>query len=482
MRAQGRDARVRDEVLTGAPVRRVARGGVIAFGVYVAGAGLTYCSQLLIARIVGVETYGIYAYVFTWMTVLAYCSALGFDIALLRFVSAYKAEQAWGLLRGVIQYAERRATAVGILIVLIGACLIMIWARGSSPELRNTFLIGFILVPVWALLWIRCSVVRVFGGIVSALAPDRVVRDGMLIGLVALASLGLGWNIDASFVMMATLVSSAVALGFASMGVRRLRPRAIDNVPPAYAARTWRLIILPLVIIEAAEALMNRTGVLVLGWIGHTKDAGIYALAFNIAFLVVLPRTAVNTLFAPTISGLFVRKEQAALQALVTSAASWTLCAGAFIAVTLFVLAEPLLAWFGPGYDAGVPALRILLVGQLIVASAGSQLNVMTMTGHERSAAALLVVCAAANAVVSALLISLFGLTGAAIATTATLIVWNVAMALFIWRRLQLLPGVLPMFRSPLGRKAGIVPVGTPGSELAGLKPIKAVSDWLRRL
>ena len=52
------------------------------------------------------------------------------------------------------------------------------------------------------------------------------------------------------------------------------------------------------------------------------------------------------------------------------------------------------------------------------------------------------------NAVLSVLLIHDFGLVGAALATTATLIVWNVAMALFIWWRLKMLPGVLGLPRA----------------------------------
>ena len=40
---------------------------------------------------------------------------------------------------------------------------------------------------------------------------------------------------------------------------------------------------------------------------------------------------------------------------------------------------------------ASAPILRILLVGQVIAASYGSQLSVMTMTEHERGAAALLI-------------------------------------------------------------------------------------------
>jgi len=300
--------------------------------------------------------------------------------------------------------------------------------------------------------------------VVWAVAPDRLVRDGMLIGLVALAAIWLKWRIDAPQLMMATLVSSSVGLVLASLAMRRMRPRAARDVMPTYATTVWRRVALPLVLIGATEALMNRTGVLFLGWLGDTKGAGVYSLVFNIAFVVALPRTAVNTLFAPMISSLFTRNDRAMLQVLVARAATWTLGAGIPIALVLAVLAEPLLTWFGPGFEVGVPALRILVLGQVIVSSAGSQLYVMIMTGHERSAAKILLACAGVNVVGCIVLISPFGLTGAAISTTATLVAWNVAMAVFIWRRLHFLPGLAAMFRLPLGtdrvsaRREGALP------------------------
>jgi O-antigen/teichoic acid export membrane protein len=437
------------------PVSRVARGSVAAFFVYCAGFGLTYCSQLVIARVVGVDTYGVYAYVFAWMVVLAYFSALGFDVGLLRFVPAYEAERAWPLLRGVIQYAQRRAILVGLSVIVIGVCVVEAWA--SSAQLRSTFLAGFALVPILALVRIRCSAVRAFGGVVSALVPDRVVRDGTLIGLLAVASLGLGWTLNAPFVMMATLISSALGLVCAGLAMRRRRPRAIVDILPVYDTAAWRRAAIPLVILGATEALLNRTGVILLGWIADTKNAGIYSLAFNIALVVTLPRIAVNTLFAPVISDLYARSDKETMQVLITRAASWTFCAGICIAAVLFVLAEPLLAWFGAGYEAGVPALHILLISQVMAASAGSQLYVMTMTGHERSAAVLLVCCATVNAGASAVLIGMFGLIGAAIGTAASLVIWNVAMALFLRRRLNLLPGVLTIFRIPLEKQPGVI-------------------------
>jgi O-antigen/teichoic acid export membrane protein len=422
---------------------KLARGSAAALVIYVAGAGLTYCAQFAVARTIGAHGYGVYAYVFAWVTVLAYVSSIGFDVSLLRFVPAYLATGAFALLRGVIRYVWRRVAAVGCGIALIGIASILTWSGELPPDLANTFLVGFALVPILALLWICAAVVRGFGGVVSALAPDRMVRDGVLLGLILLASAGMGWSIDAPWAMAATALGSAAGLGLVSVAMRRLRPGAMDGVVAAYDARTWRRTALPLVVIEAAHILMNRMGVLLLGWMADTREAGIYALAFNIAFAVVLPRTAVNALLAPVISDLFVRNDQAALRTIVAKAALWTLLGAACIALPLFVLAEPVLALFGRDFVAGVPALRILLIGQVIAAAAGSQLHLMIMTGRERSAAVLLVSSVAANAVVGAALVSPFGPTGAAVAATAALIGWNAAMGLSIRRHLRLFPGVL---------------------------------------
>ena len=58
----------------------------------------------------------------------------------------------------------------------------------------------------------------------------------------------------------------------------------------------------------------------------------------------------------------------------------------------------------------------------------------MTITGHERSAAALLLGSAGFSAAASIALIGPIGPTGAAIATAASLVPWNATMARFLWR------------------------------------------------
>jgi hypothetical protein len=51
------------------------------------------------------------------------------------------------------------------------------------------------------------------------------------------------------------------------------------------------------------------------------------------------------------------------------------------------------------------------------------------------------------------LMIDSLGMTGAALARTATLIAWNVAMGVFIYRRLHLMPGLVASFKAISGRR-----------------------------
>jgi O-antigen/teichoic acid export membrane protein len=457
-----------EELFESGSVSRVGRSGILAFAIFVVGAGLTYCAQLLIARIVGADTYGVYAYVLAWMTVAAYFSALGFDVALLRIVPTYQAQQANGLIRGVIQYAQRRVMAVGMTVVALGVFVGLLAPTWATSETSKTILVGVWLVPLLAILWIRCSILRAFGMVALPVASDRVVRDGVLIALVFAVAISSTRTLDAQFLMILTVVGACAGLALATYGMRQVTSLNGIRAKPEYDETSWRTFAAPLLIIGAAEILLNRTGILVLGWTGDARNAGIYSLVFNISFVVALPRTAINTRFAPMLASVFARNNQAVMQDLVNKSASWSFVAATAIAAIMWIFAEPMLGWFGRDFVAGAPALRILLAGQVFAASTGSQLYIMTMTGHERTAAGLLVVCTIVNIVLTTVLAGSFSLTGAAIATTATLIVWNMGMMHYIWRRLQIWPGLLGSFYA--FRRAA---TRTEVNLMGGKKPVK---------
>ena len=429
-------------------VQPLGRASIAALGIFVVGAALTCVAQLATARIIGADSYGVYAYVLAWVTLLGYFSTLGFHVSLLRFVPAYGANGEWALARGVIQYSQRSAAATATCIFLIGSGGIIALQASLRPEIAVTFLVGFAAVPFLALHLVAASTTRAFGGIAAALAPERIVREGLLLGIVAAVFWGDFWRLDATLAMGATVLSSIAMLGLVSIFVRRLRPSSIDNVKPAFAPEDWWRPTLPLTVIMVADSFMNRAGVIALGLTGNTRDAGIFAAAFSIANVAALPRMAVATAFAPTVSALFARRDQAGLQSLSAKAARLSLLGTACAAIPLLLLAQPLLAWFGRDFVSGAPIVTILLLGQVLAAACGPQQHLITMTGQERAGATILAACAGCSFSCCILVVGWFGLTGVAVITTITLIGWNVTMGIFIHRALRLVPGLVVSFKA----------------------------------
>lgn len=431
----------------------LGRASIAALAVFIVGAGLTCVAQLMIARIIGPDSYGVYAYVLAWVTLLGYLSTLGFHVSLLRFVPAYQAKGEWALARGVIQYSQRRIARTAFCIVLVGICGIAALRGSLRPELALSFLLGIATVPFLALHLIGASVARAFGGIIAALAPERIVRDGLALAIVATVFWGSLYRLDATLAMAATLLSSIAVLGLVRITVRRLRPPALGHVKPVYAAEDWWRPTLPLTVITIADNLMSRSAVIALGLTGNTRDAGIFAAAFSVATVTALPRMAVAISFAPTVSALFALGDRTGLQSVTTKAAWLSLIGTACAAIPLLLLAHPLLAWFGRDFVAGAPIVTILVLGQVFAAACGPQQHLITMTGNERAGATILAVCASSSFAGCVLMIGSFGMTGAAFATTLTLVGWNVAMAIFIHRSLHLMPGVLAPFKAMPRRK-----------------------------
>ena len=426
---------------------RLARGSAGAFTVNVIGTGAAFLAQLVLARVLGVESYGIYAYVSAWIAVLALLATLGFQTGMLRFASAYVAREEWCLLRGVIRYAERRVALAGLAVAAAGSVTIVAVIGRLPSELAHTFLVSFAIVPVLALLQVRGSLLRAFGRVVAALAPNQLVRQvAILVGVGALG-LGLAEVVRAPLAMAVTLAATLLSLGVASFSLRRARPSAMADAKIAEERAVWRRALLFMLLIAGGQLVRARADVLMLGWFADTTAAGIYTVACRITDLVSFALTAINIIFAPTISALYARGDRAGLQALVTMTAWWITGFALALALPLFFLADVLLGLFGQAFVAGTGALRILIIGQLINAATGSVGYLMTMTGHERQAAMIVGAATVGSIALNGILIPSFGIEGAAVANGMIVIAWNVSMAVLVWRKLGIIPSIFG--RSP---------------------------------
>lgn len=427
---------------------RLARASVFALLIYIGGAGLTSLAQLAIARLIGPGNYGIYSYVLAWTSVLAYLATLGFNVSLLRFVSAYRANGRLDLARGVIKFALQKSLLAATLFGMTGAALVLFFSdHAQSDHMRSgleiSIVLGMAAVPLITAYAIGATLIRAFGGVVSALLPERIVRDGLLLILVAIMAKSALWVVDAPAVMVAVLISSAFTVGLVFIIARKFEPPGLRQTQPSYASREWWFAAPPLMLITGLDVFVSRAGVLVLGWTDHIREAGIFALALNVAMLVGLSRIAVATMFSPTAADLYARGDRQALQQLFARATLLSAGGAIAVAIPMVLIVEPFLSYFGEGYIAGAPIARVLILGYVFVALCGPQQNLLTMTGNEWAAATTMIAGAAANIIACAVGVAIYGPIGAAVGVALALSIWSVAMAIYIGKRLKILPGLV---------------------------------------
>jgi O-antigen/teichoic acid export membrane protein len=159
----------------------------------------------------------------------------------------------------------------------------------------------------------------------------------------------------------------------------------------------------------------------------------------------------------PMIAELDERGDRLKLQRMLTKVARGVLLATVPCALVLFVFAHPILHVFGAGYDAAALPLRILCVAQLVNVLTGFGGTIVIMVRRSDLATRGVAGGAVVNVVLSPILISLYGISGAAAASAVGIVVTNLLITRLLWSSHRL---YAPAIRVP-GR-AKQAPLPTP--------------------
>lgn len=188
---------------------------------------------------------------------------------------------------------------------------------------------------------------------------------------------------------------------------------------PTLSLRSWRGLAgysLWTWLLSLAVLVRDRADSLLLGRLMNTASVGFYSVGAEIA---ALPTTElIEPLGRAAFSGFAAGRQQKAdvgetFLRLIGSAALLTLPAG----VGLSLVAAPLVALaFGSGWEQAIPVLRILSLSFTVVVFGHLSLHLLSAHALLGRLVGITVVGAVARVVLLALLIPLFGLTGAAIA------------------------------------------------------------------
>jgi O-antigen/teichoic acid export membrane protein len=424
----------------------LARGVGIGFALLATGAGIAFLMQLCLARWLGATAYGTYTYVIAWSGLLAIAAGMGFPTLVLRVLPDYSLRKDWGRVRGMLVTSLVGTVLIGALIALLGITLVLSLSSQSNASLLDSVL-GFVMVPLLALVALRQEMFRSFRRLGLAYAPSLLLRPSLVI-LGAACVLAFGHRLNSSMALALTATATVLVIGLQAWRFRRALGPIVLLARPVYERHIWIKAALPLLLVSGFIVILQQADIVMVGAILGDRAAGLYGAAAKTASLVGLILIAVNAIGAPMLSALFAQDRHQDLQQLASAIAAWAFWPSCLLSIILAICAPLVLTTFGPAFASAAWQLRILLVGQIVNAAAGSVGWLMLLSGRQNAAARIYGWVALIHVVLLAIVIPVFGTVGAAVATTLTMSLWNIWLHAAVVRDLNIHPSIIFYLRS----------------------------------
>lgn len=414
----------------------IARAAVGSLGIKVGQILLALGTSILLARVLGPESFGIYSYAFTLLLVISLPIHGGIATLVTREIAAGQQREQWGLVRGLMRSALLLTFTYSLLAALVGIIVLLVLHDNLGDAAIKTAIATLILMPVLAFVRLNAGFLGGFRHVLAAQLPDQIIRQLLFFLMVIVCTWFMGDSISPQIAMILHGASAFIALALGLIWFSHIRPLDVRKAVPLYKLKDWLGTLLPLTMIGGMQMINNQFDILMLGPMAGSENVGFYRVAVQGATLVAFALTAVNMAIGPHIARLYAACDHPRLQRMLTLSARVILLVATPIAVTFILFGEPILGWFfGNAYSAAGGALAILCAGQLLNAGAGSAGLLLNMTGHERDTAIGMAIAAVLNIALNLLLIPTYGIEGAAIATALSTTVWNIVLVMRVRAR-----------------------------------------------
>ena len=393
-------------------------------------------TSLLITNLLGAAAYGTFSYGFSWVNLLAAFSCMGYEQLALKEIPAYRAQNRSDLIRGYFKHSMRMVIIVSVLVSIVLFSISWFLKQPPDEMLRKGLWLAIPALPAIALINLRLSWLRSFHFNAQSQLPDKVIRPAIFLLTLIIGYWLLKDTMNVWHIILFSVGSIVVALVAGNYFVRKKIMVVMPVIPPVYQRWQWTGIALSLLLVNGIYYYLSQLQILALGAFKGAVDTGVFAIAARLSDLEGYMLFAMNVVLAPLISKLFAENNLQELQRVITN----SLRIGFLISLPLIIsfLFFPVffLGFFGDEFGRGKFALIMLTISQVVNFATGSVGYLLTMTGHQRTAIQLLVLCALLTTVLSVLLIPDYGVNGAAIAAATNNIVLNVLMAIAVRRKI----------------------------------------------
>lgn len=420
---------------------KILSGVAGVFGLKLAGASLGFMNGVLLARLLGPEEFGVYSLLLAAVNFVTVVVLLGLPTITTREVAASAERGQWNQVRNLVRLTHFWTLLAVVMLVALLAPLLAAGSLGSGVT-WTLAIASIALLVLNAFSQLRAAILRGLHWVVLADTPELLLRPVLVLVLLGIV-IPLTESATAVHALSIQLCGSALAFAVGAWWLVEKLPKLMKRASPASTHRTLLLGSWPFLVISVVNTLEPQVSLYLLGYLAGAEAAGLFQAAIQLVGLIAIGLISVNMPLQPRLAAAWARNNTQLVQRLLTDAAR--LGTGIAVAggLAILIFAEGVLSLYGPQYVGAAVALRVLAVGQILNAAAGSCGILVMMTGHQKAALHGTSLALLVNLAVAYVAVPRLGIVGGALATVVSLCFWNLYLVIYARHRLNLNTTVL---------------------------------------
>ena len=384
------------------------------------GSVFRYMFSIIMARFLGAQMLGLYSLGNAITRIAEILALLGLDNGVLRFVSRDTEDKV------NVDRSIYTSLKIGLISSILIAVLLFLSAEKIVNEILNedSFLITVIKVfaislPFTVLTLISSFATQAFKILKYKIFVNQIVNPLTL--LIAFVTSYFLLGIELS-ILLPTVVSSIIGLMFILKFLTNFSSISLSKIIDTTVDKDILKFSVPLMFVSAIGIIMHWIDIIMLGILSNATEVGMYHPIERTAGLVRMILFAFAGIFAPIFSEHYFKKNKNGMKESYQSSSKYILAFSLPIFIFLFIYSEPMLLVFGTEFQ-NYFALKVLLLGIFIQTIFGLGSSTLTMSGYTKFNLLNVSIALVLNIISNSILIPLYGLTGAALATSFALIV-----------------------------------------------------------
>jgi len=396
-----------------------------------------YLFTVLITQNYGKQVFGFVTLGFTVFMIFSVVSKFGFDINFTRVVSSnrYSNEQIKKLYFKILGITFACSLCVSFIFIFFREWIsIQVF---NKPDFSDYLYWAALALPCWVVVFINAGVFRGFKNNALFSFFNSFGRFG-LASIILLIYIFFSTDYSNVSPLIIHFIAVLILALLSTIINIKTFSKYVNDKSEVISTKSFFKSSLPILISSSVFILLTWIDKLFLGVYETESEIALFEVSAKIALVIGFTLEALNSILAPKISELFYKKDVFALQNTINFTSKINISISIFMFLLILSFPTQILSIFGESFKEGKTILLILATGKLISSLSGSVGIILQMTGNQQIYKRIMIMALFINLTLNLILIEPYGVIGVAIATSLTMIIWNLSAVIIIKKKLKI--------------------------------------------